>query len=121
MWSKSAVTQHILLSLPESERPTFDQASQTWWLNSKSLGGMRLTRQGYEALLACELESFVYDIPAGLERIARNLLVLDRKLTCPYFIELRRSPQIVLFGSQQATMLSLYGDFDKWLTYLQRT
>lgn len=119
MWSKSAVTERILLSLPEAERPTVAQAMQTWW--QTGTGGMRLTQQGIQAAINAELSTYRYAMPPGLERIARILLVLDRKLNCPYFIELRRAPEIVLFGAEQAAMLSLYGDFEKWVSYLQRT
>jgi hypothetical protein len=41
--------------------------------------------------------------------------VLDKKLTCPYFIFLGKKPKLVLFGSKESMMLMLYGDVDKFL------
>jgi hypothetical protein len=46
---------------------------------------------------------------------------LDKKLQCPYFIKLGKNPQLTLFGGEQATMLALYGDLEKFLKYLNRT
>jgi hypothetical protein len=52
--------------------------------------------------------------------IPGRLLTLDRKLTCPYYISLGKKPKLLLFGSREATMYSLYGDIDKFIKGIAR-
>lgn len=120
MLSKETITQKILEGLPEDDRPTYDDACQSWWMNFREGGGMRLTHAGYMAISTFDIETYAFEVPPGLPAMPRQLLTLDRKLDCPYFIKLGKKPQLVVFGSQQATMLALYGDLEKWLQYLSR-
>jgi hypothetical protein len=117
---KQDITAKILLTLPEHSRPTLDNAMHTWWMNFREGGGQRLTEEGYNTLLGCELESYTFDIPVNLPLLAKNLLILDKKLDCPYYMIITKKPQIVLFGSRQAMMLAMYGDLQKWMTFLTR-
>lgn len=121
MLSKQAITQRILEGLPENDRPTFDEALQSWWMNFRDGGGMRLTQHGFLAISTFDIETYTFDVPPGLPAKPGQLLTLDRKLDCPYFIKLGKKPQLIVFGSQQATMLALYGDLEKFLRYLDRT
>jgi len=121
MLSKHHVTQQVLANLPDSERIGFDEAMMSWWMNFRQGGGMRLTEAGYTALACCDLETYTFDVHPGLPRRLGQLLILDKKLNCPYFIRLGKNPQLVLFGGEQATMLALYGDLEKFLQYLTRT
>lgn len=117
---KQQITQHLLQQLPDSDRPSFDQALQTWWNNFHHSTGLRLTYEGYQAMLDCEFECYRFDVAADVFAMARNLLILDRKLHCPYYLKLDKKPQIVMFGSSAAMMLAMYGDFDQWLKFLLR-
>jgi hypothetical protein len=47
-------------------------------------------------------------------------MILDQKLTCPYYIKLGRQSQITLFGSREATLFGLYGDANRFLGMLDR-
>jgi len=42
---------------------------------------------------------------------------LDRKLQSPYYVEFRKRVQhnLILFGSQEAVLINLYGDLKKFL------
>lgn len=121
MTTKQQYTARLLESLPKDNRPTYDEACKSWWMNFREGGGMRLTTVGYMALGTGDFETYSFAIPAKLVVIARHLLILDKKLDCPYYIKMEKNPQIVLFGSQQAVMLAMYGDLEKWLQYLNRT
>jgi len=48
-------------------------------------------------------------------------LVLDRKITQPYFIHMGKTTGVSFFGSQEALMYAMYGDFKKFINYLDRT
>ena len=121
MPSKQYLTQQILNQLPEDDRPTLDQALHAWWMNFREGGGLRLTNDGYMMFGTCDLETYSFAVPTNLVAIARHLLILDKKLDCPYYIKIGKNPQIVLFGSRQAMMLAMYGDLEKWMTFLNRT
>ena len=121
MFSKQKITQKIIQGLPEDDRPTLEEALQSWWMNFRDGGGLRLTHTGFMAFGTCDLETYSFAVPANTVAIARHLLILDKKLDCPYYIKIGKNPQIVLFGSRQAVMLAMYNDLEKWLTYLDRT
>ena len=121
MLTKQQITQQILTGLPEDDRPTYDEACKSWWMNFREGGGFRLTNAGYMALSTWEFETYSFAVPTNIVAIARHLLTLDKKLDCPYYIKIGKNPQIVLFGSRQAVMLAMYNDLEKWLTFLNRT
>ena len=121
MTTKQQYTARLLESLPEDDRPTLEEALQSWWMNFRDGGGMRLTNAGLMAFGTCDLQTYSFDVPPNLPAVARHLLTLDKKLDCPYYIKIGKNPQIVLFGSQQAMMLAMYGDLEKWMTFLNRT
>jgi len=99
-----------------------DDIMTTWWGNLRDHGGLRLTQQGYEILSQdLELESYRFTVPA-LTMTPKNLLVLDKKLTCPYYLARQKTTvDIVLFGGDHAIMATLYGDIEQWLKSLEKT
>ena len=121
MITKEEITQKILQGLPEDDRPTYDEACKAWWMNFRDGGGFRLTNAGYTAIGTCDLETYAFQAPSDLVAKPKHLLTLDKKLDCPYYIKIGKNPQIILFGSQQAVMLAMYGDLEKWMTFLNRT
>jgi hypothetical protein len=118
---KQQYTEQLLKTLPENDRPTLDEACKSWWMNFREGGGMRLTNAGFMAFATCDLETYAFDSPTSLVVISKHLLTLDKKLDCPYYIKIGKRPQIILFGSRQAMMAAMYGDLEKWLTFLDRT
>ena len=121
MTTRQQYTERLLESLPEDDRPTLEEALQSWWMNFRDGGGMRLTNAGLMALSTWEFETYSFAVPTNIVAIARHLLTLDKKLDCPYYIKIGKNPQIILFGSRQAMMLAMYGDLEKWMTFLNRT
>ena len=121
MLTKQQITEQILTGLPEDDRPSYDKACKSWWMNFRDGGGFRLTDAGYMALGTWDFETYAFAVPTNLVAIARHLLILDKKLDCPYYIKIGKNPKIILFGSKQAVMLAMYGDLEKFLKYLNRT
>jgi len=121
MLDKHQLTQKILQGLPADDCPTFDQAFAGWWMDSRKGGGMRLTTAGYQAIATFDIEMYVFDIPVDTALLPRHLLLMDRKLDCPYYLKTGKKSQITLFGSEQALMMTMYGDLNRFLRYLERT
>jgi len=107
--------------IPLQYQHSIDHAMQTWWVNIRRDGGMRLTELGYEMMNGIlGLESWELDL-ADRERVVftkRLILDLDRKLQWPYYLDVnvkRRRRRIVFFGSREAMMATMYGDLEQWL------
>ena len=122
MRNKQAITEALIQQYPAAQRPTFDQAFAAWWQDSREGKGMRLTTAGYQAITTLDIAMYVFDTPLAIPALLPgHLLLLDRKLDCPYYLKTGKKPQITLFGSEQALMLTMYGDFDRFMRYLART
>jgi len=117
MLNKLALTQELITRYPDA--PSLDEAMDTWWQNVRDAGGMRLTYQGFyvfENLL--ELSSYSFDLPEKL-LTPKNLLVLDRHMTCPYYmVNNRKLNKLVMFGSKEAMMAALHGDMQRFIASL---
>ena len=84
MLNKLTLTQELITRYPDA--PPLDEAMRTWWQNIQDDGGLRLTYEGFyvfENLL--ELSSYTFDLPEKL-LTPKNLLALDRRMTCPYYM-----------------------------------
>jgi hypothetical protein len=70
----------------------------------------------FENLL--ELSSYSFDLPEKL-LTPKNLLAMDRRMTCPYYmVNNRKLNKIVMFGSREAMMATLHGDMQRFITSL---
>jgi hypothetical protein len=112
---------HVLVSqLPDHRRITADQARRTWWVNIRRTGGLRLTDQGYAALVM-DLDIERYEVaisdPARFQQ--RLILKMDRKLKMPYYVlfEKRIPRKVMFFGSREAMLARLYGDLERFLEF----
>jgi len=92
-------------------------ATKTWWHNIRSTGGMRLTHAGYHIFdQVLELTHYTFDITDPKSMTSDRLLEMDKKIQTPYYIMAKHTVprKIVLFGSSEAVMINLYGDFERW-------
>jgi len=115
MRDKRQLTQLLINQLPEHNRRPVDEIYPTWWQNLRAGGGMRLTDRGYDAFCnLLELQQYRYPL-TGLD--LQDVMNLDRKLQSPYYVEFRKRVQhnLILFGSQEAVLINLYGDLKKFL------
>jgi hypothetical protein len=111
----------LLLTLEQlhEQPPPLDEAMRTWWQNIQDDGGLRLTYEGFyvfENLL--ELSSYSFELPEKL-LTPKNLLAMDRRMTCPYYmVNNRKLNKIIMFGSKEAMMATLHGDMQRFITSL---
>jgi hypothetical protein len=97
---------------------TPEEAMRDWWQNPN--GGWRLTPDGFRAFEQYKLQHWDYETPTAIQAIAGVLLVLDRKLTAPYYIKLGKKPLLCFFDSQEAVMYALYNDVKRFVAAIQR-
>ena len=93
-------------------------AMKTWWHNIRSTGGLRLTHAGYLIFdRVLDLEQYTFDVTDPKSLNSDTLLEMDRKIQSPYYIMAKQMipKQIIIFGSSEAVMINLYGDFKRWL------
>jgi len=117
---KSEITKKILELLPDSQRCSFDTAMQTWWRNLRTQGGLALTDQGLHVFRdLAELECHEFEIPRKQQISRGALLRLDRGHTWPYHID--RKNRITFFGSKEAMMMALFGNFNNYVDHLPKS
>lgn len=117
MVNRLDITKRIVQDLSDDQRPSVEWAEKHWWLNIRSAGGLRLSLDGLAAFESLDFESWSYPLLSVTPKV---LMILDKKLTCPYFIKGGRQPQIILFGSREATLFGLYGDAKRFVGMLDR-
>ena len=117
MRNKRQLTVELVNHFPDA--PSLDDAMRTWWMSRRDTGGLRLSDQGYTVFCnMLEVDSYEYEIDPKV-LTPRNLILLDRYLTCPYYLKLsRKSNGLILFGSREAMMAALYGDIKKFISSL---
>lgn len=121
MFNKSLLTQQLLSQFPEQDRLSFDQAMKLWWQDIRNDSGLRLSVSGYDAFVAADIDCHRFEVDKNTLLFPRQLLMLNNKLDCPYYIKPGKPAQLILFGSKQAVLYAIYGDLEKFLAYLQRT
>ena len=115
---RQQLTHNLVQQLDPDSSITEQIATKTWWHNIRSTGGLRLTDAGYLILnRVLDLEHYKFDITDPKSMTSDRLLEMDRKIQSPYYIMFKQMipQQIVIFGSSEAVMINLYGDFKRWL------
>lgn len=113
MTRRRDVTQTILALMPDAGYRTVDDAVRHWYRNIRSTGGFRLTELGYQALIQAGIQSWQTNI--RLQDLTRaGILALDRQMQWPYYID-TRGRRMIMFGSSEAMMITLYGDVRRYL------
>jgi hypothetical protein len=87
-------------------------AMNTWYVNIRESGGLRLTELGYRTLKSGSIASHRF-VPSEKRWLSKQMLLdLDRKVKYPYYID---KNGIEFFSSREAVMVNLYGDLGSWL------
>jgi hypothetical protein len=116
--SRQLLTESLVAQLDPELGIDLLTANKTWWHNIRSNGGLRLTHAGYHVFdQVLELEHYTFDINNPKCLTSDTLLDMDRKIQSPYYIMSKHTVprKIVIFGSSEAVMINLYGDFKQWL------
>lgn len=80
------------------------------WYNIRKSGGLRLTELGTTYLTTTlDLKSYQVKLSRNVDMTGSNLLILDRWIRCPYYVNLEKH-LLVIYGHKQAFELKLYGD-----------
>ena len=114
MLNKLYYTQQLLKLLPDNHFDhgiTDDVAMRSWWQDFRSDSGLRLSLEGDNIMRELKIESWSFELPVPYKGNPRQvlpgpaeLLLLNKKLTCPYFLQISKTPTLVLYGSKEATM-----------------
>lgn len=121
MLDKTDLTYQILALIQDSCNLKAETALSQWWTDFRPTGGMRLTDAGYKIFSSMlELESWRFEVGTDILR-PRNLILLDRKMQFPYYLQrARRQYWLHMFGDKEAMMATLYGDIEQWLKSLEK-
>ena len=91
-----------------------------WWYNLRTDGGYRLTNEGLSVVCdSAEVESYIYDLKDSENLSNKQLLDLDRKLQCPYYLVVKKNQvvRIVFFDSKEYMTARLYNNLEQFLKY----
>jgi hypothetical protein len=116
--SRRQLTESLVAQLDPELGIDLLTANKTWWHNIRSTGGLRLTHAGYLVFgRVLDLAHYTFDITDPKSMTSDRLLEMDRKIQSPYYIMTKQMipKQIIIFGSAEAVMINLYGDFKRWL------
>jgi hypothetical protein len=119
MTTKLEFTQQMLAQLPDNQ-PTVELAIQDWWQDIRPVSGLRLSMQGFDIFNQLGVMYYEFEVPPSMPNKPNQLITLNNKLTCPYYIKPGKNPKLILFGSQEAIMMSLYGDIERFIRGLSR-
>jgi hypothetical protein len=116
---KEQITQTVLDQLADDSL-TFQTAYKQWWQNPRKDGGLRLTAMGDMSFRFANLEYHNHPIKTKDKSYYNFILELDKKLKCPYYIDVDNSkkkhePFLRLYDDRISMMLNLYGDLDSYL------
>lgn len=120
---KEQITTKVIEQLPEAMRMfTVEECVRRWWQTGSSGTSLRLSEMGDTMFRIADIEFYQYDFNVKLvEGHHGYILDMSKKLKCPYFIGVTRTPgkknqpYIRLYDSKIAMMISLYGDIDTYI------
>lgn len=122
MSTKRDITQNMIDALGAGYNWCLDSAMKGWWQNIQEHGGLRLSVVGYAIFCKqANMRPFEFEIQPEI-LTSRNLILLDRQMTCPYMIMRKKGHEttLVLFGSREAMIATLYGNISDWISTLRR-
>lgn len=115
---KQKIVNAVLKQLPEQLRIPEDDAMNSWWLNIRQEGGLRLSDMGDQVFRTADIEYFEFPMnPSTHESWVHVMIDLNNKLKAPYYIALlsKKTPLIRIYDSKVAMMIGLYGNIFEYL------
>ena len=122
MRDKRRLTEQLVNQLDPDLGITVKRAMHTWWFNIRKTGGLRLTGPGYHAFTEqLDLARYEWAITDPHAFNKHTILALDKKMQMPYYIHAVKGipKKVILFGSQEAVMVNLYGNLEQFLDNYQ--
>lgn len=122
---KELITKTVL-GQTDNNAWTLQDALKRWWINPRRDGGLRLTQVGDLEFRYAQIEYYTHDWkPIKTRSYQSFMLELDRKIKCPYYIDVNKSekshtPFIRLYDSRISMMLNLYGDIETYLNSIRK-
>ena len=116
------VEWHNAAQEAEPMRETFETGYLRFWRNYRPEGGLRLSNEGYNLMRINHVQEYRFGI--NLETFTNQALIrLDTKMKTPYYIVLKLGKTVTpetlcLFGSEEAMLLTLHGDLNRFLEML---
>lgn len=105
---KLELTSKILefLNLP-NDADNVRKIIPAWWYNTrkKSKGGLRLTKEGFEAFKKADIKFYKVRLFEPLNINNQLLLWMDNYIDCPFFL---KSEEIYVFSEKMAVQLMLF-------------
>lgn len=92
-----------------------------FWVNPriKDKGGLRLTQQGFEALLSADIKSYELKFEDPIFWTNELVIWIDQNLDCPFYIT---NQKIWVFGEKMAVQLVLFsGNIQKFYRAKKRS
>lgn len=92
---------------------TLKQYYSEWWQNTREKGGLRLTDEGFEFIVATlDLKTYEVPFPKDFKMTTQTLIFLDKFINCPYYIT---NKGIHVTDEKKAIELHLFsGDLRKY-------
>lgn len=115
--SKVELTTQLVSKLPVTNI-TVDEALKDWWMGAVDNTGLRLSDEGFFVLTTVlNLDSYYFTISPEMVT-SGFLLKVARYFDCPFYLVPAKKTGIIgirVFGSKEATLITLYGDLGKYL------
>lgn len=112
---KETYTRIFLNQLGKAvDATTVKQYMPIWWKNnrSKSLGGLRLTDEGFDMIQEIGLATYDVPYPKDMPLTAQVIIFLDQFIDCPYYLTNR---SITVTNEKKAVELTLFsGDLRRY-------
>ena len=108
MNQKIKLTQYLLDELGlEGDEKNLKKYLNTWWYNTrkKETGGLRLTTEGFEALIQSGFKSHKVRFDEPIEYTNQLIIQLDHFIDCPWYV----TPKFIyVFNDKMAVQLVLF-------------
>jgi hypothetical protein len=105
---KLEITKKVLdIVRPGTLEKDFKKYINLWWVNprNKDTGGLRLSKEGYEALLHAGIKEYVIKYDDQIDYTSQLILLLDRQVNSPFYLS---KTEVTVFEERLAVQLVLF-------------